>query len=243
MENNNKIQLTEKIIQDSLKRFLSQPRFRINNLYVFNWESDILFLTNSGYWYEIEVKISKSDFKADFKHKKSKHELVLLSKENTNKPNYFYYAVPKDLIPLEDIPEYAGLIYVDENGSHEIIKKAPILHKVKNDPNKMNLLDKFYNNFMNAKYNAFISDRDYREVKERHRKLFEEADKIKQENINLGKKYVINKAELAFMNTCEHFTSNWTGTTCSLSGEKTRGSECVGNCDRIKKFLEIIDKC
>ena len=106
----------------------------------------------------------------------------------------------------------------------------------------MNLLDKFYNNFMTAKYNAFISDRDYREVKERHRKLFEEADRIRQENINLGKKYVVNKTELAFMLTCENYKSDWNGTTCTLTGEKTIGSECSGSCERIKKFLEIIDK-
>ena len=44
--------LTETKIQDVLKHQLSKPRFCLNNLYVFNWESDVLILTQSGYWYE-----------------------------------------------------------------------------------------------------------------------------------------------------------------------------------------------
>lgn len=36
------------------------------NIYIGSWEADILEITKSGYTYEYEVKISKSDFKADF---------------------------------------------------------------------------------------------------------------------------------------------------------------------------------
>lgn len=38
-------------------------------------ESDFLLKTKSGYWYEAEIKISFSDFKADFK-KKEKHQIL-----------------------------------------------------------------------------------------------------------------------------------------------------------------------
>lgn len=64
--------MTEKSILDILNyQFLSQPKYLLNNLYVFSWESDYLAMTKSGYWYEIEVKISRADFKADFKKKRN----------------------------------------------------------------------------------------------------------------------------------------------------------------------------
>ena len=108
-------------------------------------ESDVISISKSDYIYEYEVKISKSDFKADFK--KEKHKLMLegvgvkerLIKENNNMvrdiwyltPNYFYFVVPENLLPIEDIPQYAGLIYMNEKQEFETIKKAPLIHKEK----------------------------------------------------------------------------------------------------------------
>lgn len=108
-------------------------------------ECDVISISKSDYIYEYEVKISKSDFKADFK--KEKHKLMLegkgvkerLIKENNQTikdtwyltPNYFYFVVPSNLITIDDIPEYAGLIYIDENLQFNTIKKAPIIHKTK----------------------------------------------------------------------------------------------------------------
>lgn len=50
-------------------------------------------------------------------------------------PNYFYYVCPENLIKIEEIPKYAGLIYIIENktnvGKLQYIKKAPLLHKIK----------------------------------------------------------------------------------------------------------------
>ena len=54
----------------------STHQYVMENLYVFEWESDFLLKTKSGYWYEAEIKISLSDFKADFK-KKEKHHLSI----------------------------------------------------------------------------------------------------------------------------------------------------------------------
>lgn len=123
-------------------QLLSQPKYLINNLYVFNWESDYLALTKSGYWYEVEVKISRSDFKADFKkEKKHKH---LNSKGEFSCPNYYYYAVPEGLISVDEIPDYAGLIYITKNGYISIQKGAPTIHKNKLN---LNLQDKFYYNW------------------------------------------------------------------------------------------------
>ena len=46
-------------------------------------------------------------------------------------PNYFNYVVPTGLITVEDLPEYAGLIYFNEDLSFDIIKKPKLLHKIK----------------------------------------------------------------------------------------------------------------
>lgn len=91
---------------------------------VFN--PDIFIITKSLLAIDVEIKVSKSDFKADFK-KGVKH---LYLKNGISKQAYFYYAVPFGLIKLEEIPKYAGLIYVDGNRV-EVIKKAPRLHNKK----------------------------------------------------------------------------------------------------------------
>lgn len=97
-------------------------------------ECDVISISKSDFIYEYEVKISKSDFKADFKKNKHKH-MIARKKVNESKnyyyiPNYFYFVVPEDLIHLDDIPEYAGLIYIKDDQFIQI-KKAPLLHKTK----------------------------------------------------------------------------------------------------------------
>ena len=110
-------------------------------------ECDVLSVTKSDYICEYEIKISRSDFKADFK--KEKHKLIAEKKFNEtvtvvkigNKcfdspnpyyaPNYFYFVVLENLVSVEEVPDYAGLMYLNENGKFSIIKKAPLLHKTK----------------------------------------------------------------------------------------------------------------
>ncbi|MCK9446292.1 hypothetical protein M0Q50_05310 [bacterium] len=102
-------------------------------------ESDILAISKSDYIYEFEVKISKADYKKDFI--KEKHNNII--NENATEiikgemtyilPNYFNYVVPANLITIDDLPEYAGLIYFNEDLSFDIIKKPKLIHKVKAD--------------------------------------------------------------------------------------------------------------
>ena len=72
----NKEQVSEQLLQQYLRGWKSNPKYIVENLYVFDWESDMLIKTRSGYWYEVECKISFADFKNDFKHKWQKHELL-----------------------------------------------------------------------------------------------------------------------------------------------------------------------
>lgn len=156
-----KIEYSEHLIQKALRyEFLSpnSVKYFTENLNIYNWESDVLKITKSNYSYEFEIKISRSDFKNDFKHKKNKH-IILENKEDVNKPNYFYYVVPTDLIKVDEMPDYAGLIYVKgvvfgTNIRYYFteIKKAPKLHKEKLDINELNLVDKFYYNYIHWKH-------------------------------------------------------------------------------------------
>ena len=148
---------TEETMRNKLQFFRSNPRYLLHNLYVFGWESDLLFLSKSGIWTEIEIKVSRSDFLADLK--KVKKHFILADKENRMKPNRFFYAVPEGLVHSEEVPEYAGLLWIMNNGFHSIItqKTAPSLHGHKITPENLKLADKFYYNMVAAKREALVA--------------------------------------------------------------------------------------
>ena len=197
--------LTEQKIQRVLNKFMASPKYKVDGLFVFRWESDKLLWTKSGYIYEFEIKISRADYKNDFKHKIEKH-LLLNSKlkepseqlqqtlfdnllklkqkrypnitmdqvkkecichlpENTRLPNFFYYVVPVGMLKPEEVPPYAGLIYIntDKEPKHyrgkpdkwiynfSIMRPAPKLHKTKYTDAELNLSEKFYYNWQATK--------------------------------------------------------------------------------------------
>lgn len=174
------IKWSEELIQQQLRHNFLSPssvKYFTENLNVYDWESDVLKITKSGYAYEFEIKISKADFKNDFKHKKKKH-LLLENKENKAKmPNYFYYVVPEDLITEDEVPEYAGLIYVLATviGNSRVyyqfqeIKTAPKLHSNKIDENNLNLIDKFYYKYIRWKHKHEKDIIEYKEQLEKYR--------------------------------------------------------------------------
>lgn len=227
---------TEELIIDKLTSHLlskSTVRYYLNNLYVFSnsWESDYLSLTNSGYLYEGEVKISKSDFKADFK-KENKH-LILENAyhnntviENKMCPHYFFYAVPENLIDASEIPEYAGLVYaVNYYPYVKWIKKAPLLHKEKYDDLKLNLQDKFYYNMINWKQRALT---DYPNEINRMKQLIKEA---KQDND--GKQYPYTLSEYAnLLAIKENEVEIW----------RQQTEDLICDCEYYKKELREIQK-
>jgi len=110
----------------------------IPNVFLGHWECDLLEITKSDYLYEYEVKITRSDFKADAEKEKryfkkeniKKHDHIVQGKRT----NYFYYIVPMNMIAVSEVPEFAGLIYCENyNGyfSFNIVKSAPKLHSIK----------------------------------------------------------------------------------------------------------------
>ncbi len=139
--------LTSKDIQHSLSLRFINHKYLIYNAFVFDWESDFFSLSEAEYIYEIEIKVSRGDFKDDF-NKKDKH-MLLESQNSTSflkKPNKFFYAAPKGLLTTLQIPEYAGFIEVDSrHNMATVVKEAPFLHREKVFPSyKESLLDKFY---------------------------------------------------------------------------------------------------
>ena len=185
---------TEENIQFALNNFFTpnSVRYAIDGQYVFGWESDkLIMMRSSGLVYEFEIKISKADFKNDFKNKQRKHtilegkeeyvpeyyeqiekieksklnedrkkqELEWIHKHFDNnsyynvklhkKPNFFYYVTPVNMLDVNDIPSYAGLIEINDYGTFITVKKAPKLHSTKYTPDELDLTDKFYYNMDN----------------------------------------------------------------------------------------------
>lgn len=210
--------MTEKLIQRALFNLFYSHRYKFTNTYFFKNESDWLSFLPNGFCYECEIKISRSDFKADFK--KEKHvvhqnnengnkyflrktynttstnlswefckeypELIesteysergrldgkmtkimyhaviscgveFVSRNNEMLPNKFFYVVPKGLVSKEEVPDYAGLIYVDELGQCQKIKDGKFIHKDKINF-KLKLFQKIYYSYERELYSKLIKD-------------------------------------------------------------------------------------
>lgn len=61
-------------IASAVRRFFSDSKYLCENTYVYLWESDVFFITKAGFSVEVEIKVSKQDFKRDFS--KQKHLLL-----------------------------------------------------------------------------------------------------------------------------------------------------------------------
>lgn len=223
---------TEASIQESLKWFISNPKYRIENLYVFPWESDLLFLTPAGYWYEIEVKISRADFFNDAKKTvglSSKAEFI--SNPDRHAPNYFYYAAPERLISLEEVPSHAGLIEVDGR-KWKVVKPAPKL-RGKIEVSQALLVDKFYHNWRNEISNHRKTKKDIKKVEARYSDV-ERTIKYESARLVNNEKY---RAIEAYRRACPYYDiASW---SCVKEGPNPR--RC-GWCEGYKKFDKLIYK-
>ncbi len=110
------------------------------------WECDLICITKAGYFREYEIKLTKSDFKADAKKARYlrargrnqpvelKHDQLFLGNERG--PRQFWYVCPSGLIEPRELPNFAGLVWVKLEGWPNIqeIRKAPFLHSKKSAP-------------------------------------------------------------------------------------------------------------
>jgi len=236
---------TERDILDILNRkFLVSPKWVINNLYVYNWESDYLAITRSMYAYEVEVKISLADYNKDFE-KQEKHQVMQGWFEarkqalyeaggwtRYGRPNYFYYCVPDGMVDPKDVPPYAGLVYVSGRNIKKV-KDAPILHRDKFDPEAYKMADKFYYNWWNERRKA--RQIEGKDMKDEFRKSMKKV----KEKITVDAKI---KAMEAFWSVCDYAYWPYGGRgvpgmrpNCSACGE-----ECKLQCPKGKEFKNKI---
>ena len=139
-------------INRSVRALFFTHDHKFQNVFIHAWEADHFSVTKTGYSYEVEVKISRSDYFADFK--KPKHTLIksIFEKKHPGKagysncPNRFYFACPAGLIKPDEVPKYAGLIY-REDVSCCVVKKAPLLHDVPFNEKEM-LFYKYYYGYL-----------------------------------------------------------------------------------------------
>ncbi|MFA6501907.1 MAG: hypothetical protein WCT85_03870 [Parachlamydiales bacterium] len=136
------MQLTNKIKLRLLTWCGNQSDIILPNFYLTSaYEMDVFRLTKSGISYEYEIKISKNDFKNDFK-KGTKH---INLESGRCLCNHFYFVVPDNLINISEVPDYAGLIYYKESYDRlQIIKHAKKIHSRKFQDYKL-LCDKLAN--------------------------------------------------------------------------------------------------
>lgn len=108
--------------------------------YLADVERDYLTVNKSGYATEYEIKISKSDFKNDFKKQKHKH--MKLGRGGIIRR--FYFVVPEGMLTIYKIPPYAG--WIEIKGKKLITrKKAPLLQARKVSPTQK---EKLYRSMM-----------------------------------------------------------------------------------------------
>ncbi len=127
------------------RHWLTRYELLAPNIYLDFWsEMDLLGVRKSGYVDEIEIKVSASDFKADFKKTINifederryrykeipKHEAL---PSGLVKCNYFSFLLPEEIADKCEIPDYAGLFVIRNNYVREV-KRAPLLHKTKISP-------------------------------------------------------------------------------------------------------------
>jgi hypothetical protein len=156
-------------------------------------ECDVISVNKRNLTHEFEIKISLSDFKADFK-KTQKHRLLKTGKgtvvhrgKKTNQIsfqtcNYFYYVCPACLIHQDMIPSYAGLIWVHYDGRIDYKVKAPLIHSV---PADENLLRKIAHNltqklFFGKSYVTLLMHEQKERVEIQKERLEEKFPEVKQ---------------------------------------------------------------
>lgn len=133
--------------------FRDRYELLVPNIYLDNHscEMDMFCIRKSGLCDEIEIKMSKSDYLADFKKMVRIYELKndgkrrwstrILEEKHTAieqgmmAPNYFSFLMSEDLAEKCDIPDYAGLYTyrVLDSGITFITQKktSPLLHRSK----------------------------------------------------------------------------------------------------------------
>lgn len=130
------MQLTERLIQNRLWTAWGRVTgtLLVPNYTPAGWyECDLFYVTAAGYMREYEIKLTWADFVIDRDkgcHRGNKHQLLEVG--HPQGPRQFSYVVPNCLVGADQVPPYAGLIWIwGPSGVVDVVKKAPILHSEK----------------------------------------------------------------------------------------------------------------
>jgi hypothetical protein len=122
------------IMRKRWRRHFCLPRYTPGNW----WECDVFEITKSDVFREYEIKLTLHDFLADTLKTKNPNDPAAFKHSRIGTsvgPQRFWYVVPQGLIPIDQVPSWAGLIELCKNGRHrwyeKEIKPAPLLHKEK----------------------------------------------------------------------------------------------------------------
>lgn len=155
---------TQKEILKSLYFHFKQPYMGYNTYALGDFEADFIAITKAGFVHEVEIKLTSTDFKADFEktvkvgrypYRKIVHKHAGIQEGKYS--NYFWFVMPKDMVPVEDIPAYAGVIFMTLNKSGsvklKVARPATRIHKNKiSDESKIKILRsmmyKAWNNYV-----------------------------------------------------------------------------------------------
>lgn len=115
-----------------------EKQILLTNHYHADWEADLFLIDEQGFSHEIEIKLSKSDFKNDFKkcytdahtgEKFLKHDKIL---SGDYVANFYSFLLPMGMIPHDKIPLHCGIIefYHDEDHWETTFNTVRIPHKI-----------------------------------------------------------------------------------------------------------------
>lgn len=167
--------MTAKEIESALELYYRNEAYQISNVYFFHNETDFMAIRKSGLMIGCEIKTSVQDFKCDFKKPRHQH---YLNRNVQEIENYFYYAVPENLITADMVPEYSGLLYVCEGGWVKEIKKAPKLHSSKHIFEKR-LFNKMYYGYRESR--TMKKDPEFQTYKKANLKLNKEIESVQKQ--------------------------------------------------------------
>lgn len=117
-----------------------EKEFVLTNYFHSDWEADILLIGQDGQSHEIEIKLSKSDFRNDFKkfytNQKTREQFLKHDKISCGDYicNQFSFLIPMGMVDHDEIPDHCGIIefYHDEDHwetTFDCIRPPRIIHQ------------------------------------------------------------------------------------------------------------------
>lgn len=95
----------------------TQAQLVLMNHFLGNWEMDLIVISEDGYAEELEIKLSRADYQNDAKKSYSVNGKKVRKHDKIASGDYpctaFSFLVPRDMISVEEVPDWAGLVYFE----------------------------------------------------------------------------------------------------------------------------------